>query len=108
MKYDKGKWIDSWDRNGLRACAHPEGRPLPMKRAAVKWASRDKGQPARERGHCFLCASYVRQDASLTSLRAKSHFFSGPKTQRPLTDRLLIEWRRASAIGGHSTKFKKA
>ena len=97
MKYGKGKWIDSWDREVLRACVNPEAQGAPN----------DRAKNARPRGHCFLCDSYVRQDADLTSLRAKSQFFPSLKTQRPLIDRLLIEWRRAAAVCGHSNKFKK-
>jgi hypothetical protein len=97
MKYGKGKWIDSWGREILRASVTPEAQRPPNNRA----------MNARPRGHCFLCDSYVRQDAGLTSLRAKSHFLPSLKTQRPLIERLLIEWRRATAVCGHSNKFKK-
>ena len=97
MKYDMGKWIGAWDCGVLRDYMNLEAqRPL-RKRAMV----------TRVGGHCALCASYIRQDAGLTSLRAKASFLPSLKARRPLADRLLIDRRRTQGNCGHSNKFKK-
>jgi hypothetical protein len=61
----------------------------------------------RARCHCFICASYVRRDADLSSLRAKPNSLPPVESPRRSTGGRLIEKARHSLAGGHPNKYKK-